>query len=111
MTRRPCFWPAYMLLLMGILLATAQHIVSFAVPSWPARALRTIPIDALMVNVKTVLAETLELIASYNDRALRDRPHSFARPANVRFRAALVGDSFLEGYCVRAPVSEIVEQT
>jgi hypothetical protein len=110
MTRRPCFWPAYMLLLMGILLATAEHIVSFAVPSWPARAVRTIPIEALTVNVKTVLAETPKLIPSCNDRALRDRPHSFARP-DVRFCAALVGDSFLEGYCVRAPVSEIVEQT
>jgi hypothetical protein len=111
MTKRPWFWPAYMLLLLGIVLGAAEYIASFAVPSWPARALRPIPIEALTVNVKSAFAETPELIPSYNDWALRDRPRSFARPANVRFRAALVGDSFLEGHYFPAPVPEIVERT
>ena len=57
-----------------------------------------IPIDALTVNVKTVFADTPELVPHYNDWAVRDRPRSITRPSNVRFRSVLVGDSFLEGY-------------
>ena len=95
--KRIWFWPVYILLLLGVTLAGAEYIASFPVPSWPARDLRPIPVDALAVNVAKVFAETPELVPFYNDWGVRDRPRSIARPPDIRFRSVLVGDSFLEG--------------
>lgn len=91
------FWPLYLVLLLGAALAGSEAIASFIVPSWPARDLRPIEI-----------ASSPEV--TYNDWALRDRPRSFDRPPEVRFRSLLVGDSFLEGIFLRAPLSAFVEQ-
>lgn len=110
MAKRFWFWPIYGLLLLGIVLVGAEYIASGSVPSWPARDLRPIPIDGLTANVKTVFADTPELVPSYNDWAMRDRPRSIARPPDVQFRSALVGDSFLEGYYLPAPLAELVER-
>ncbi len=110
MTKRFWFWPIYGLLLLGIALVGAEFIASSSVPSWPARDLRPIPIDGLTANVKTVFADTPELVPSYNDWAVRDRPRSVARPPAVQFRSVLVGDSFLEGYYISAPLAELVER-
>jgi hypothetical protein len=110
MTRRFWFWPIYGLVFLGFVLPGAEYIASYSAPSWPARDLRPIPIDALTVNVKTVFADTPELVPSYNDWAVRDRARSIARPPNVRFRSVLVGDSFLEGYYIPAPLAEVVER-
>ena len=41
---------------------------------------------------------------------MRDRPRSIARPPNVQFRSVLVGDSFLEGYYIPAPLAALVER-
>ena len=90
------FWPLYLVLLVGAALAGSEAIASFIVPSWPARDLRPIEV-------------TPSPDVIYNDWALRDRPRSFERPPNVRFRSILVGDSFLEGVFVRAPLSAFVE--
>ena len=110
MTRRWWFWPIYGLLLLGLVVSGAEYVASHSVPSWPARELRPIHIDALTVNVKTVFADAPELVPSYNDWAVRDRPRSIARPPNVPFRSVLVGDSFLEGYYIPAPLAELVER-
>jgi hypothetical protein len=67
------------------------------VPSWPARDLR--PIEVSSAGGVT-----------YNDWGMRDRPRTFERPSDVRFRAVLVGDSFLEGNFIRAPLSAFVEE-
>jgi hypothetical protein len=91
------FWPVYLLLLLGALLAGSEAISSFVVPSWPARDMRPIEV-----------ASSPDV--AYNDWALRDRPRSFDRPPGVRFRSILVGDSFLEGVFLRAPLSSFVEQ-
>jgi hypothetical protein len=91
------FWPLYLLLSLGAALAGSEAIASFIVPSWPARDMRPIEVAALPD-------------VAYNDWALRDRPRSFERPADVRFRSILVGDSFLEGVFLRAPLSAFVEQ-
>lgn len=91
------FWPIYVLLLLAAALAGSEAIASFVVPSWPARDLR--PINVTSTGD-----------VSYNDWALRDRPRSFERPADVRFRSILVGDSFLEGSFLKAPLSAMVEQ-
>jgi hypothetical protein len=91
------FWPLYLVLLIAAAIAGSEAIASFIVPSWPARDMR--PID---VSPSPDVA--------YNDWALRDRPRSFDRPPNVRFRALLVGDSLLEGVFLRGPLSSFVEQ-
>jgi hypothetical protein len=91
------FWPFYLVLLLAAALAGSEAIASFIVPSWPARDMR--PIEAVSSPEVT-----------YNEWALRDRPRSFERPPDVRFRSILVGDSFLEGVFLRAPLSAFVEQ-
>ncbi|GEP53964.1 SGNH/GDSL hydrolase family protein [Reyranella soli] len=91
------FWPLYILLLLSAALAGSEAIASFIVPSWPARDMRPIEVSSTPQ-------------VTYNDWALRDRQRSFERPADVRFRSILVGDSFLEGNFLRAPLSAFVEQ-
>ena len=91
------FWPFTLVLVLVAALAGSEAIASFIVPSWPARDMRPIEVAPLPDVV-------------YNDWALRDRPRSFERPADVRFRSILVGDSFLEGVFLRAPLSSFVEQ-
>jgi hypothetical protein len=110
MRTRFWFWPIYGLVLLGLVLAGAEYIASWSVPSWPARDLRPTPVDALTANVKTVFADTPDLVPSYNDWAIRDRPRSIGRPRDVLFRSVLVGDSFLEGYFVPATLAELVER-
>jgi hypothetical protein len=108
--RRLGFWLAYAVVLLGVTLAGSEYVASFFAPTWPARDLRPIPIDALRKNVATVFADTPELAPLYNDWAVRDRPRSVTRPPDVRFRSAFVGDSFLEGYYVPLPLTALVEQ-
>ncbi len=91
------FWPLYVVLLLVAALAGSEAIASLVVPSWPARDMRPIEVTS-----------TPEV--SYNDWALRDRPRTFERPPNVRFRSILVGDSFLEGAFLGAPLSAVVEK-
>jgi hypothetical protein len=110
MTKRFWFWPVYGLLLLGLVLVGAEYIASWSVPSWPARDLRPIPIDVLTVKVKTAFADMPELIPRYNEWAVRDRQRSIGRPSDVQFRSVLVGDSFLEGYYISAPLAELVER-
>ena len=108
--KRIWFWPVYIVLLLGVTLAGAEYIASFSVPSWPARDLRPIPIDALTVNVAKVFAETPELVPFYNDWGIRDRPRSITRPPDIRFRSVLVGDSFLEGSFNPATPAALIER-
>jgi hypothetical protein len=96
--------------LLGATLAGTEFISSFLVPSSPARDLRPISVQALRSNIATVLAELPDLIPVYNDWSLRDRPRTIERPDDIRFRSVLVGDSFLEGAFVHAPVPAHVER-
>jgi len=110
LNRKIWFWPVYLFLLLAVALAGTEFVASFLVPSWPARDLRPISAEALGRNVATFFAKTPELIPHYNDWAVRDRPRSFARPTDIRFRSVLVGDSFLEGYYLPSPISELIER-
>jgi hypothetical protein len=110
LNRKIWFWPIYILLLLGVTLAGTEFVSSFLVPSWPARDLRPISAGALGENVATVFADSPGLTPHYNDWGVRDRPRSIERPADVRYRSVLVGDSFLEGYFIPAPISQLIEQ-
>jgi hypothetical protein len=111
LTRKIWFWPIYILLLLGVTLAGTEFVASFLVPSWPARDLRPISAVALGENVSTtVFADSPSLVPRYNDWGVRDRQRSIERPADVRYRSVLVGDSFVEGYYVPAPISQLIEQ-
>jgi hypothetical protein len=91
-------------------MAGTELIASFFVPSSPARDVRPISADELRASFASTLVDTPELIPVYNDWGLRDRPRSIRRPAGIKFRSVFVGDSFLEGYLVSAPLSAIVER-
>ena len=110
MNRKIWFWPIYILLLLGVTLAGTEFVSSYLVPSWPARDLRPISVGALGENVAAMFADSPGLIPHYNAWGVRDRPRSIERPADVRYRSVLVGDSFLEGYYIPAPISVLVEQ-
>ena len=110
MSARSLFWPVYLLLLLGVTLAGTEGVASFLVPAYPARDLRPIPADVLQRNLAEAFATTPDLVPVFNDWALRDRPRSIVRPPDIRFRSVLVGDSFLEGFFVRAPLSAYVER-
>jgi hypothetical protein len=110
LNRKIWFWPIYILLLLGVTLAGTEFVSSYLVPSWPARDLRPISAGALGENVSTMFADSPRLIPHYNAWGVRDRARSIERPADVRYRSVLVGDSFLEGYYIPAPISELVEQ-
>ncbi|CAN5883549.1 hypothetical protein BH11PSE3_BH11PSE3_03610 [soil metagenome] len=97
MKARLFFWLVYGLLLLGVTVAATEMVAAFLVPSWPARDMRPLEVTS-----------TPEIV--YNDWALRDRPRSFARPPGVAFRSVLVGDSFLEGPYLKAPLSALVEK-
>ena len=110
MSRKFWFWPIYIVLLMGATLAGTEFIASFLVPPWPARDIRPISAEALGAGVAKMFKDSPELIPLYNDWGVRDRPRTFARPLNVRFRSILIGDSFLEGYYVPWPLSVLIER-
>jgi hypothetical protein len=102
---RYLFWPVYVLMMLGATLLGAEAVSSFLVPTWPARDLRPIPADLLQRNLAEASGDRPDLVPVFNDWAVRDRPRTFARPLDVKFRSVLVGDSFLEGFFVRAPSS------
>jgi hypothetical protein len=110
LTKKIWFWPVYLLLLFSVTLAGAEYLASFSAPSWPARDLRPISAESLAKNAAAVFADSPELMPVYNDWGVRDRARSIARPPDVRLRSVLVGDSFLEGYFVRSPISELIER-
>ena len=111
MNKKIWFWPTYILLLLGVTLVGTEFVASLLVPSWPARDLRPISAVALSENVSTtVFADSPSLVPRYNDWGVRDRQRSIERPADVRYRSVLVGDSFVEGYFVPAPISQLIEQ-
>ena len=108
--RRYLFWPVYVLLLLGMTLLGAEAVSSFLVPPWPARDIRPIPAHLLQRNLAEAFGDRPDLVPVFNDWALRDRQRTFARPPDVRFRSVLVGDSFLEGFFMPAPLSAFVER-
>jgi hypothetical protein len=93
--KRITFWLLYVVVLVGVTIGGAEIVSSFLVPTYPARDIRPVTVVS-----KPDLA--------YNDWALRDKPRTFAWPAGIDFRTVLVGDSFLEGFNVRGPLSEFV---
>ncbi|WIM09522.1 hypothetical protein [Enhydrobacter sp.] len=108
--KRTFFWTVYGLLLAAITIGGLEFVASFLTPPWPAYDLRPIDAAAAPIGQIKALAGMPDLIPRYNSWGLRDRERSFSRPADVRFRSVLVGDSFLEGAFLRAPLAQLVEQ-
>lgn len=110
MSKRKWFWPIYILILLTVTFAGTEFVSSFLVPSWPARDIRPVSAEAMKANIAAAFDDFPDLAPTYNDWALRDRPRTIERPPGVKFRSVLVGDSFLEGYFVRAPAPAHVER-
>lgn len=107
---RPWFWPLYGLLLLMAAWAGTEFVSSYFVPSFPASDLRPVSAEAVRSNLERAFVETPDLIPIYNDWGMRDRPRSFDRPPGVKLRAVMVGDSFVEGFFVRAPLPAHMEK-
>lgn len=107
---RAWFWPAYGLILIAALWGGTELISSFMVPSYPARELRPVSAESVRQTLARAFVEDPALVPTYNDWGMRDRARSFARPAGVKLRSVIVGDSFVEGFFVSAPLPERMEQ-
>lgn len=107
--KRAFFWAVLCGAMLVALVGLLELASSLVVPPWPARELR--PIDAGPPSSRQLatLADTPSLIPRYNDWGMRDRERSIERPPGVSFRSVLVGDSFLEGVAISAPLSERIE--
>jgi len=103
-TRKTFYWLAYGALLLGVTVAGAELVAAFLVPSWPARMLRPVPTGGVSQATGHVIDVT------YNSWGMRDRERSITRTPEVRTRAVLVGDSFLEGAFGPDPLNAYIER-
>jgi len=108
MTRRLWFSVAYGVVLTAVAMAGSEVIASFFVPPWPARALRsTEPVNAISIKA---LADKPWASRPFNSWGMNDRERGVVRPADVRFRSVLVGDSFIESQLAAETVPAAVER-
>lgn len=107
---RAWFWPIYGLILMAALWGGVELVSSFMVPSYPARELRPVSAESVRQALARAFVDDPALIPNYNDWGMRDRARSFDRPASVKLRSVIVGDSFVEGFFVSAPLPERMER-
>lgn len=110
MRARVWFWPLYGLILVAAAWGGIEFVASFFVPAYPARELRPVSAEAVQRGLAQAFVENPELIPTYNDWGMRDRPRSAGRAAGVKLRSVIVGDSFVEGFFVRAPLPERMEK-
>lgn len=92
-----------------VLIGGMEFISSFETPSWPAREIRPISTEVLKKSLLVTLPNAQDLSLDFNGWSLRDRPRTIARPDGVAFRAAFVGDSFLEHYFARSALPALIE--
>lgn len=107
---RAWFWPTYGLILVAALWGGTEFVSSLMVPSYPARELRPVSAQSIRQALTRAFVEDPALIPSYNEWGMRDRTRSFARPDGVKLRSVIVGDSFVEGFFVSAPLPERMEK-
>lgn len=110
MTSRRWFWLVYGAILVVATVAGTELVASFLAPPWPARDLRPVSAEALKERLSSAFVDMPQLVPVYNDWGMRDRPRSFARPPDVKFRSVMVGDSFLEGLMLTSPMPVRVEK-
>jgi hypothetical protein len=90
------FGVIYGLILAVATLAGIEFLSSFYAPSWPARALRSVP-PANPVTATTKPFSNQPWIAEpYNSWGMRDSERTVAKPEGGAPRVVFVGDSFLE---------------
>jgi hypothetical protein len=80
-SRRFAFGVAFTALLLVVTLVGVEIVAGCFAPSWPQRAMRTVPVTAGNGT---------------NSWGMNDRERSIAKPAGVRFRGVFVGDSFVD---------------
>ncbi|MGD9884279.1 MAG: hypothetical protein AB7F22_07035 [Reyranella sp.] len=110
MISRRWFWLVYGTILVAATVGGTEFVASFLAPPWPARDLRPVSAEALRERISSAFIDMPQLVPVYNDWGMRDRPRSFTRPADVKFRSVLVGDSFLEGLMLTSTMPSRVEK-
>lgn len=81
LSKRFFFGVAFSALLVAVTLVGTEIIAGYFAPSWPQRAMRSVPVP---------------LGNGLNSWGMNDRERSIAKPAGVGFRSVLVGDSFVD---------------
>ncbi|WP_395714485.1 hypothetical protein [Reyranella sp.] len=110
MISRRWFWLVYGAILVVATVAGTEFVASFLAPPWPARDLRPVSAEALKERISSAFIDMPQLVPVYNDWGMRDRPRTFTRPPDVKFRSVMVGDSFLEGLMLTSPMPARVEK-
>ncbi|MBM3643433.1 MAG: hypothetical protein FJX02_03680 [Alphaproteobacteria bacterium] len=105
--RRRILWATFAILLLGATAVGTELVARLFTPPWPAYALRPAPVS--LDSVARWHSGMPEIPYVINSWTMRDRERSFNRPADVGFRTAFIGDSFLEGGFTRAPLTARVE--
>jgi hypothetical protein len=109
MTGRKWFAIAYGSILAIVALVGIEIIASAYAPPWPARALRsTEPVNTGAAALKSLAGKTW-IFEPFNSWGMADRERTLTKPANVRFRSILIGDSFIENALARYKLPEVVE--
>jgi hypothetical protein len=109
MTKASWFAVIYGLILAAVTLVGIEVVAGFYAPSWPARALRTMPPFNDAGALKAVTDKPW-ITKAFNSWGMNDIERSFAKPANVAFRSVFVGDSLIELGLNRQTLPAAVEE-
>jgi hypothetical protein len=90
------FGVIYGLILAVATLAGIEFLSSFYAPSWPARALRSVPPTNPVTATTKPFSNQPWIAEPYNSWGMRDSERTVAKPEGGAPRVVFVGDSFLE---------------
>lgn len=109
MRKRIAFWIVQSALAVALIVAGTEFIASYYAPPSPYLLLRPYMVEGGFGTTTSTEDKSSNAEPFYNSWGMRDHERSSDRPANVTFRSVFVGDSFLEGHSVKAPLSVFVE--
>jgi hypothetical protein len=94
--KRLAFGVIFGAILLAVTVGGIEFLVSLYAPTWPARALRSVPPSNPVTATTEPFSEQPWMAAPYNSWGMRDTEHALAKPANGAPRVVFVGDSFVE---------------
>jgi hypothetical protein len=94
--KRLAFGAVFGAILVAASLVGIECLASFYAPSWPMRALRSVPTSNPVTAKAGPVSEQGWSAGPFNSWGMRDTEHSLAKPANGASRVVFVGDSFVE---------------
>ena len=108
--KRLAFGVIYGLILTLAALVGIEGLASFYTPSWPARALRSVPPANPVTATTQPFTEQPWISAPYNSWGMRDSERTVVKPAGAASRVVFVGDSFVESVFTPLSLPAAVER-